>query len=176
MVCSVKCRHYVNFETLRMIYFGIFSSILIYGSQIWGQHNAVVKKLQVLQNKALRIMTFSHSRSSAIPLYKKCNILKLSDNISLQNFLFAHDSLLGNLPSPLCGKLSFVNTVNNTRNQTYFQLDRTRTKTILYGSNSIKSKSIDVWNFINKLFYQEKLHQPTRKYCKNFVTKFLMER
>ena len=140
-----------------MIYFGIFSSILIYGSQIWGQHNAVVKKLQILQNKALRIMTFSHSRSSAIPLYKKCNILKLSDNISLQ-------------------KLSFVNTVNNTRNQTYFQLDRTRTKTILYGSNSIKSKSIDVWNFINKLFHQEKLHQQTRKYCKNFVTKFLMER
>ena len=32
MLC--KIRHYVNFDTLRMIYFGIFSSILMYGSLI----------------------------------------------------------------------------------------------------------------------------------------------
>ena len=32
-----KIRHYVTKDTLRSIYFGIFSSILTYGSQIWGQ-------------------------------------------------------------------------------------------------------------------------------------------
>ena len=31
-----KIRHYVTKDTLRSIYFGIFSSVLIYGSQIWG--------------------------------------------------------------------------------------------------------------------------------------------
>ena len=111
-------------------------------------------------------MTFSHNRTSETILYRKCNILKLSDNISLQNFLFAHDSLLGNLPSSLCGKLSLVDVVSITRNQSYFQLDRIRTKTILYGSNSIKSKSIDVWNFINKLFHSEKLHQQNQNIVK----------
>ena len=51
-----KIRYYVKKETLRMIYFGIFSSILTYGSQIWGQQNAVTKKLQILQNKVLTII------------------------------------------------------------------------------------------------------------------------
>ena len=32
-----KIRHYVTKDTLCSIYFGIFSSILTYGSQIWGQ-------------------------------------------------------------------------------------------------------------------------------------------
>ena len=32
-----KIRHYVKKDTLRSIYFGIFSSILTYASQIWGQ-------------------------------------------------------------------------------------------------------------------------------------------
>ena len=37
MLC--KIRHFVKYDTLCMIYYGIFSSILMYGSQIWGQHN-----------------------------------------------------------------------------------------------------------------------------------------
>ena len=32
-----KIRHYVSKDTLRMIYFGIFSSQLVYASQIWAQ-------------------------------------------------------------------------------------------------------------------------------------------
>ena len=117
----------------------------MYGSQIWGQHNGIVKKLQILQNKALRIMNFSPFRSKATPLFKQCNILKIADNISLQNFLFAHDCINNKLPSSLNGQLSPVNTGKNTRNETYHQLDRIRTKTILYGTNSIKSKSVDVY-------------------------------
>ena len=171
-----KIRHYVNLETLRSIYYGIFSSLLMYGSQIWGQHNVVIKKLQSLQNKALRIMNFSHRRTSALPIYKKMKILKLSDNIALQNFMYAHDSINGNLPNSLCGKLSFVGTVHNTRSESFFQLDRIRTRTITYGSNSIHSKSIDVWNFINKLNHREKLHEKSRMVSKEFVKEFLIDR
>ena len=174
MLC--KIRHFVKQDTLFMIYYGIFSSILVYGSQIWGQHNGVVRKLQILQNKALRIMNFRSCRTSATPLYKNCKILKITDNISLQNFLFAHDSLKDKLPSSITGQLSFVNTIINTRSEMYYQLNRLRTKTILYGTNSIKSKSVDVWNFINKLFHLEKLHDKSRSSCKNFVTQFLIDR
>ena len=160
-----------------MIYCDIFSSILMYGSQIWGQHNSVVNKLQILQqNKALRILNFCPRRTSATPLFKRCEILKLTDYISLQNFLFAHDSLKDNLPSSLSGQLSFVDTVNNTRSEMYFQLDRLRTRTILYGSNSIKSKSVDVWNSVNQLLYPEKLYEKSKQSCKKIVTKFLIDR
>ena len=116
-----------------MIYYGLVSSILMYGSQIWGQHNKIVKKLQILQKKALRIMNFYPPHISATPLFRKCNTLKLCDNIKLQNFLYARDTVRDNLPRSLSGKLSFVNTVYNTRSETYFQLDGIRTKAILNG-------------------------------------------
>ena len=86
-----------------MVYYGIFSSILLYGSQIWGQQNSIVKKLQVLQNKALRIIHFKPPRTSATPLFKTSRILKVADYVSLQNLLFAHDSLKGNLSFSLTG-------------------------------------------------------------------------
>ena len=95
-----KIKH-VNFDTLRMVYHGIFSSILIYANQVWGQYNRIVNKLQTLQNKTLRIMNFRSKRASAAPLFKSSNILKLVDHITLQNFLYAHDCLRKNLPTSL---------------------------------------------------------------------------
>ena len=174
MLC--KIRHLVNFETLKMIYFGIFSSILMYGSQIWGQQNDVVKKLQVLQNKALRIINFEPPRASATPLFKQCEILKLSDNVNLQNFLFAHDSLNNKLPTSLSGNLFLVDTVYNLRNETYLQLQRPGNKTIIYGSKSIKSKTVDIWNFVNKYSLMENLLDKSRSFCKTNIKKFLIDR
>ena len=37
-----KIRHYINEKTLTMVYHGIFSSLLLYGSQIWGESNQSV--------------------------------------------------------------------------------------------------------------------------------------
>ena len=97
-----------------MIYHEIFSSILLYGSLIWGQsNNYTINKLQILQNKALRVINFKHAQSSVTPFYKECNILKLAeDNIKLQNFLFAYNNLKNNLPSSLKVSLSSVDSVH----------------------------------------------------------------
>ena len=146
----------------------------MYGSQIWGQQNDVAKRFQILQNKALRIINFQPPRTSATPLFKTCEILKLTDYVNLQNFLFAHDSLNNRLPSSISGQMFLVDTNHNLRNETYLQLNRPSSKTITYGSKSIKSKSVDIWNFINKLSFKEKLHEKSRLACKNFVVKFLL--
>jgi len=173
-----KIRHFVDHKTLIMIYYGIFSSILMYSSLIWGQNNSVVTKLQILQNKALRIINFQPRRAHASPLYRECKVLKLRDNISLQNFIFAHDSLNKRLPSTLNRLFTFVDTerVHNTRNDTLFQVNRLQSRTVLYGSNSIKSKSIDIWNYFNLHFKEKKLYLKSRSICKNFVTKVMMNK
>ena len=141
----------------------------MYDSQIWGHKEGIVKILQILQNKALRIMNFCPPRTSATPLFKSCEILKLADYVSLQDFLYIHDNLKGNLPLSLTENFSFVNTVNNTRSEMYHQLDKLRTRTILYGTHSIKSRSVEIWNFINELFHTEKLHKKSRQSCKNIA-------
>ena len=157
-----------------MVYYGIFSSLLTYGSQVWGQQNAVTHKLQILQNKALRIMHFQPPRTSAGPLFKISNILKIGDYINLQNFLLTYRSLKSQLPSTLQGNLNFLEHPHDTRNMGCLQLSRPRSKTINYGSKSITARSIEVWNFINKTHYEQRFLDKSLAVCKEFVTKLLL--
>ena len=175
MLC--KIRHFVNQDTLLMIYYGIFSSILTYGSQIWGQYKRIVDKLQIIQNKAIRIMNFKPSRYPSNSLYKESRILKISDFITLQNFLFAHDNLNKKLPKSL-NKVSFSFTSSNVylRGEQKNQIKRIHTRTILYGSQSITSKSIDAWNYVNNLLYHNQLHLKSKYVCKQIVTNFLLDK
>ena len=175
MLC--KIRHYVNFDTLKMIYHGIFSSILIYGSLIWGQHNRIVNRLQVIQNKAIRSMTFKSSRTPAIPLFKESGILNLKDYITQQNCLFAHDNINRKLPTPLLDdRITFVHTSGNTRDERRNQLVNFRTKTVLYGTRSIKSRAVRAWNEINVDLHTMKLQDCSRSICKERVYKYLIDK
>ena len=55
-----KIRHYVDNTVLRSIYFAIFSSVLNYGSIIWGQRStSTIKRIESVQNKAIRIINFA---------------------------------------------------------------------------------------------------------------------
>ena len=169
-----KIRYYVDKDTLRMVYHGIFSSLLIYGSQIWGQHNAITKKLQILQNKALRIMHFQPPRTSATPLFKISNILKINDHINLQNFLIAYSSLKGLLPQSLQGKMSFREHPYQTRIMDCLQLSRPPSRTIFYGSRSINARAIEIWNYINKTHFEQKFLDKSHAICKNFIIDLLL--
>ena len=92
---------------------------------------------------------------SVNPLYRKCKILKFADNIKLlSNFLFVHDSIKSNLPTSFCDSISLVNN-KHSQEANHVNILIVRTKTS--GSNSIKSKSANIWKFlqifINRLFY-----------------------
>ena len=76
---------------------------------------------------------------------------KIASGFKLSNFLFAHDSIKSNLPTSLCNSTTLVNNKHSrtSRNQEANQVNipTVRTKTI--GSNSIKSKSANIWNYIS---------------------------
>ena len=160
-----------------MIYHGIFSSLLLYGSQIWGQSNKATSKMEKLQNKALRIINFKHVRFSVNPLYNKCEILKFADNIKLSNFLFTHDNIKRNLPISLYDGITLVNTEHSqtSRNQVANQVNIPTVRTKTSGSNSIKSKSVNIWNEINKLFLAKKFIHQKRKFCKSFLKEYFIK-
>ena len=59
-----KARHHLknDLNSLLSLYYSIFSSHMVYGCQVFGQtENKFVKKIQVLQNNALRLITFADS-------------------------------------------------------------------------------------------------------------------
>ena len=172
-----KIRHYVSYLTLTMIYHGIFSSLLLYGSQIWGQANQPVLTLRRIQNKALRIINFEHHRTSANILYHNSKILKLGDSIKLSNFLYAHDIFTNNIPSVFCNILHLTENSHlfNTRNIKYKSFIIPTVRTTIFGLNSIKSKSVGIWNSYNRTFYILKLFDKKRNYCKCFIKNDLIK-
>ena len=172
-----KIRQYVPKDTLRPIYYGICSSLLTYGSQIWGQiQNKHVKRLSLLQNKAIRIINFASYRSAVDPLYKTSEILKLCDIIKLQNFFYVTNSINGNLPSTL--KITFALTKNahkhNTPGSAQHQIVIPK-NTLIYGIRSIKYQSTQIWNFIMNIFPHEKLYLKKKIACKRFLTNYLIK-
>ena len=149
MLC--KARHFVNAEDLKTLYYAIFSSHLIYGCQVWGQHVTTFnQKVFKLQNRALRIISFADFRADSNPLYKSLSVIKLSDQIILQNCLFVHDTL--KKLSPVCFHDYFEQTHNMhsilTKSCSLGCLYVTKSNTIRYGLNSITRTCISNWNLL----------------------------
>ena len=173
-----KIRHYVPEETLRNIYFGIFSSLLTYGSQVWGQFcNKHICRLQRLQNKAIRIINFANYDDPSTPLYHKSKILKLSDHVRLENFFYVHNSLNGNLPLPLRNTFQLVADTHsiNTRDASKFKIMLPKVRTQNYGINIITYRSVAFWNTIVSLFSNEKFHRLSKFICKKNITKYFID-
>ena len=151
-----KIRHYVPSTELRSIYFAIFSSHMTYGCQVWGQSVTThTEKVFKLQNKAMRIITFSDLQADADPLYHTNNILKLENNIKMQNCLFVHDFLNENLPECFDGYFQKLNDIytENTAHTVNHELGCLFTpykSTVRYGLCSVTRKCIDSWNFFTK--------------------------
>ena len=168
-----KIRHYINEKRLSMVYHGIFSSLLLYGSQIWGQSNQSVTKIEKLQNKASRIINFKPLRYSVNSLYNKCKILKFGDSIMLLNFLYAHGNIKGNLPTTLCAGITLLDSKHSqiTRNQKGNQVNIPTVRT-----NSIKSKSVNTWNDLNNLFIKKQFVNQKRNFCKSLIKSYFIKR
>ena len=177
-----KVRHYVNEPTLRMIYYGIFSSTLTYAAQIWGQiQSKHVNRVIKLQDKAIRIINFANNYQSRNPLYLKSNILKFSDNIRLQNFLYVYDSIKGNLPSILNYNFKFLHDRYDvydqiTRSSSLLnQVDLPNARTQVYGKMSVNYQSASYWNtIINTYPHIDFLDKP-KSFCKKNIHKHLIE-
>ena len=151
MLC--KARHFVPKDDLRTLYFAIFSSHLIYAAQIWGQvTNSFNQKIFKLQNRALRIITFSDFRANSNPIYRELNILKLRDQIAIQNCLFVHDSLNNNSPSCFSEYFNLTRQIHPlyTRNASLGCLYPKDSNTTRYGLYSITTKCISIWNALSR--------------------------
>ena len=172
-----KARHYLhnNHQHLLTIYHSIFSSHMIYGCQVWGQTDSKhFRKIQTLQNNALRLITFADSFHDHVShLYKDLNLLKLRDFVTLQNLLLVHDYFNNNLPESFSGFFTLSREVHahRTRGALRGQLYVPRTASVRFGRKSIKLNSILSWNEFVKKFPGTNLLQFSRSKLKMVIVK-----
>ena len=173
-----RIRHYVSEGTLRSIYFGIFASLLQYGAQIFGQvDNKHFRRLECLQNKAIRLINFANYRASTNQLYKESKILKIADYVKLQNFLLVLGDVKGQLPTALSNTFTRVQNAHdyNTRGATQFKMVIPAAKTLVYGIRSIFFQAIQIWNYFMSNFQNMKLHEKSKSVCKKAISNHFLD-
>lgn len=110
-------------NSLTMIYRSLIHCHLIYGCLLWGNaYKKYLNKLNVGQRKAIRTVCKANYQSSANPLFKTKNILKLEHIYIYQVCQYMHRMNTGLLPSPLLDTFVKRNDVHayNTRHNEDF--------------------------------------------------------
>ena len=104
------------------------------------------------KSRALRIITFADFRADSNPIYRDLNILKLRDQIAIQNCLFVHDSLNNNSPSCFSDYFNLTRQIHplHTRNASLGCLYPKDSNTTRYGLYSITTKCISIWNALSR--------------------------
>ena len=147
-----KIRKYVSPKILRSIYFAIFDSHLSYCCLVWAQNFSSIKRILILQKKAVRIINFQPRNSHTSPLFKQNFILKFQDKICLENILFVSKSLNNLSPSIFNTWFSFSSDQRNyeTSSSTQWNFMKLFYKTDRYGKYSITVSVVGSWNKIQK--------------------------
>ena len=151
-------RHYVSKELLLQIYYGQFYSHLTYGCQLWGQNENNLEQTITLQKKAVRLISFAHYQATSSPLFKKLNLLKLTDIVKSSNLLFTHNTI--NKKSPVIFENYFVFYETTHQHQTVNSISSTYrfpTGSLILpiyktnsGKSTIKYICSDTWNLVLK--------------------------
>ena len=156
-----KLRYHVSADTLKTICYALFDSHMRHACQIWGKiHSKTVDMIQSAQKKALRIINFKQSMEQSEPLYQKLKINKSKNNIILSNCLLVFDKLTNNLRDvfdqffqPLKEQHNY-----NTMGSQQYLLNIPKANTQMFGSNSIKIRSIKDWNeIVRKIHFSSEL-------------------
>ena len=156
-----KLRYYLTADVLKTIYYILFDSHTRYVCHTWGQiQSKTFHMIQLAQNTSLRIKSLKQFMEPSGPIYNQLKINSLKNNIILNNCLFVFDKLANNLSDIFYQFFkSFKEMHNrNTRGSQQYLLNVPKINTQMFGSNSIKFKSINDWNkMIRKIHFSSEL-------------------
>ena len=143
-----KCRNTLPKSVLLNLYYSLVYSYINYCCIIWGNASAaVLKPLQVLQNKAARHILLKPNRTTTSPLFKQLKLLKIQDLASFQTILFVKQYIAKALP---CSMMSYLNYCPSkkiiTRCNDIFHIPRSRT---LLHQKSIVVRGPLCWNSLS---------------------------
>jgi len=114
---------------------------------VWGfARETPLKQVQVLQKRALRIITFSDFKQPASPLLSKFKILNLADTIKIKQLEFMYDWVHGALPTVFKHQFQYQERTKKTRSGVTKTLLVPRVKTKAYGSSCMRTKGASLLN------------------------------
>ena len=97
-------------------------------------------------------MTTSSRHEHAKPLFAKLKIVEVFDLVKCQNVLFLQRILNKNVPDHIQSMFELDGHSHNTRSNVNTHFIIPSTNTISFGTYSIESQCLKVWNYFSELF------------------------
>ena len=92
-------RQYLDLDHIRTIYYTMIYSRLKYGNIITGQTSQYNRdKIQILQNKLLKVLSCKRYRFPTHRLHRELSILMYEDTVKQETLSFVYNYIHGNLP------------------------------------------------------------------------------
>ena len=146
----MKARKVFCTNTLVSLYYSFVYSYLSYCVMVWGTACAThLDRLVKLQNKSIRIITFSGYLDHTAPLFSKLKLLTIAQFLQYQQCIFMYKYTNNKLPTCFRKTLtanSYIHTYN-TRNTSNYRAPLCKTK---LKQNSPIYQSITTYNKIPK--------------------------
>ena len=161
-----RCRPFVNRTTLECVLNALVQPYFNYCSEFWGHCNkSLSNKLQKLQNRAARILTFSSYDTSADSLFEQLNWKWLDTQRQIQVATMVYKSIHGlahDYLSSLFTKYDPPYNLRNSENELAVPLPRTN-----FLKNSFSYNGAVIWNSLSPELRQAKSLQSFRNGCRD---------
>ena len=146
-----KLRYNAPREVCLNVYYSIFYSHLIYGSNIWGlTSESNIEKIEKLQEKCAKIITFSNFNCDPDPVLSELELCRVRDVITIQQLKLAYEFCNGLLPSDLNSLFNYsrdTQTTNLTLNShTNNHLSLPTIHSVNSGNLSLRFRCSQLWN------------------------------
>ena len=169
-----RLKKLVPISLLLPVYHALVHCHLTYGITVWGcSYKKHINKLQVLQNKAIRIISNIPARSTVNPEFRKLGILKVSDLYEFEIVKIMKQYNERTLPEYFDNFFQCPNSIHhyNTRfsqNQSLFvKLNSSR-----LSRNSLSYIGVKFWNNVPTLYRTLPYHTFKARYCKFILSKY----
>ena len=133
-----------------LLYFALVHPHLLFGIVLWGSTcSSYQSKLQILQNKAIRIISNCNRRTSITPFYHKLGILKIPELYKFEIAKLMHQHSKQNLPPTISNLFKPLSNIHNriTRSVSLNHIYVEKFST-LRCQRSIKYQGAKIWNAI----------------------------
>ena len=147
-----KIRKNFSMESRLLIYNSLAASYLQYGILAWGcASSTTLSRLQTLQNRIVRYMTYSPPHTNLDSKYKSLKILKVNELYSYEQSKFVHSIFNNYSPNTFQDYFQTINHSYGTRarRNNNYALPQPRTER---GKKSIKFSGVVVWTNIPESF------------------------
>ena len=151
-----KLRYNAPLDICKRVYYALFFSHLITGCNLWclTSRSQNIARIERLQKKCVRIMTFAPFNAHTNPIFQKLELLKVQDVIKSQQLKLAFDFQQKRLPDDLMdlfhltADLQTTNVALNSTHRNFLHLPPFKTMT--YGKKSIRYQCPKIWNYTFK--------------------------